>query len=194
MTYDLCSRCILQISTDKTGETVPLTLLDIFKGSRRPNRVRSDMGQEFRSRKVQTVFKENNIRHFYSTNEMKSSISERTIKTLKSRITRYMTYKQNYRQITVLQIYCYNQTHRRTTDTEPANVTKRNEERVRLSTYFSKPLKEQSESSRFKSKIGDHVRIAHLRNVFTREYDQMDWRDVHCIEQILKKRCTYIQN
>lgn len=159
---------------DKTGESVALALLDIFKGSRRPNRVRSDMGQEFRSRKVQAVFKENNIRHLYSTNEIKSSISERTIKTLKSRITRYMTYKQNYRYIDKLQSFAdsYNQTHHRTIDTEPANVTKLNEESVRLSTYFSKPHKEQSKSWRFKFKIGDHVRITHLRNVFTREYDQ----------------------
>ena len=32
---------------DKTGESVALALLDIFKGSRRPHRVRRDMGQEF---------------------------------------------------------------------------------------------------------------------------------------------------
>ena len=51
-------------SKDWNGESVALALLDIFKGSRRPNRVRSDMEQEFRSRKVQTVFKENSIAIF----------------------------------------------------------------------------------------------------------------------------------
>jgi len=79
---------------DKTGESVALALTNILRGSRKPNRVRSDMEQEFRSKKVQAVFKKNGIRHFYSTNENKSSISERSIKFLKSRITRYMTYKQ----------------------------------------------------------------------------------------------------
>ena len=74
---------------------------------------------------------------------MKSSISERTIKSLKSRITRYMTYKQNYRYVGKKQNFanCYMQTHHRTIDSEPANVTKLNEESVRLSTYFSKPHK-----------------------------------------------------
>jgi hypothetical protein len=131
--------------------------------------VSSDMGQEFRTRKVQAVFKDNSIRYFYSRSEMKSSISERTIKTLKSRITRYMTYKQNYRYIDKLQSFAdsYNQTNHRTIETEPANVTNRNEESVRLSAYFSKPHKEQSKSWRFKLKSGDHVRITHLRNVFT---------------------------
>lgn len=131
--------------------------------------MRSDMEQEFRSRTVQTVFKENNIRYFYSRNEMKSNISERTIKTLKSRIARYMRYKQNYRYINKLQNFAdsYNQTNHRTIETEPANVTNRNEESVRLSAYFSKPHKEQSKSLRFKLKRGDHVRITHLRNVFT---------------------------
>ena len=100
---------------------------------------------------------------------MKSSISERTIKTLKSRITRYMTYKQNYRYIDKLQSFAdsYNQTNHRTIETEPANVTNRNEESVRLSAYFSKPHKEQSKSWRFKLKSGYHVKIRHLRNVFT---------------------------
>jgi len=66
----------------------------------------------------------------------------------------------------------YNQTHHRTIDTEPINVTKQNEESVRLSTYFSKPHTEKSHSWKFRFNIGDHVRITHLRNVFTREYDQ----------------------
>ena len=159
---------------DKTGSSVAYALTDIFKGGRKPNRMRSDMGQEFRSKKVQAVFKENHIRHFYSTNEMKSSISERTIKVLKSRITRYMTYKQSYRYIDKLQSFAdsYNHTHHRTIDTEPANVTIQNEEGVRLSTYFSKQHERKTHSWRFKFKIGDHVRITHLRNIFTREYDQ----------------------
>lgn len=159
---------------DKTGESVSVALMDILRGPRRPRKLRSDMGQEFRSKKVQAILKKYNIRHFYSTNEVKSSIAERALKTLKSRITRFMTYKNSYRYIDKLQSFAdsYNNTHHRTIDTEPINVTKQNEETVRLSTYFSKPHKEHRKLWRYKFKIGDNVRITHLRNVFTREYDQ----------------------
>ena len=80
-----------------------------------------------------------------------------------------MRYKQNYRYIDKLQSLAdsYYQTNHRTIETEPANVTNRNEESVRLSAYFSKPHSEQSKVWRFRLKSGDHVRITHLRNVFT---------------------------
>ena len=51
-----------------------------------------------------------------------------------------------------------------------------NEEEIRLSTYFSqnksRVKSETNELKRFKYKIGDHVRITYLKNVFTRAYDQ----------------------
>ncbi|CAC5384203.1 unnamed protein product [Mytilus coruscus] len=58
-------------------------------------------------------------------------------------------------------------------DMQPAEVTNSNEEIARLSTYFSshsstKPVKRLQ----FRYKKGDKVRITHLRNVFSREYDQ----------------------
>lgn len=72
---------------------------------------------------------------------MKSSISERTTKSLKSRITRYMTYTRNYIYTDKQKDFAnsYDQTHHRTVDTEPANVTKLNKESVWLSTSLSKP-------------------------------------------------------
>lgn len=111
------------------------------------------------------------IRHFYSTIEMKSSISERALKILKSLITRFLTYTNSYRYIDKLQAFAdsYNHTHLRTVDMEPSKVTKQNEETLRLSTHFSKPHREHSRSWRFKIKIGDNVRITHLRYIFIRE-------------------------
>lgn len=96
------------------------------------------------------------------------------MKTLKSHFKRFTTYKNSYRYIDKLQAFAdsYIHTQYRIIDTEPNNVTKQNEEAVRLPTYFSKPHKEHSRTSRFKFKIGDNVRITYLRNVFTREFDQ----------------------
>jgi hypothetical protein len=39
------------------------------------------MGQEFKSKVVQRIFKSAGIQHFYTYNEVKASFSERAIKT-----------------------------------------------------------------------------------------------------------------
>ena len=56
----------------------------------------------------------------------------------------------------------------------PNKVTANNEEDVRLATYFSRQKKYIQKP--YKYKTGDRVRITHLRNVFSREYDQR-WRE-----------------
>ncbi|CAG2201393.1 unnamed protein product [Mytilus edulis] len=49
---------------DKKGESVATAFQDIFKTGRVPNRIRTDMGQEFKAKRVQTVFKKEEINHF----------------------------------------------------------------------------------------------------------------------------------
>ncbi|CAG2236293.1 unnamed protein product [Mytilus edulis] len=109
---------------------------DIFKEGRKPNRIRTDKGQEFRSRNVQRVFQSEGINHFYALNEVKAAISERAIKTIKTRIYRYFAYKQSYKYIDKLQDYAegYNKTVHRTIDMPPNEVSKQNEESVQLHT------------------------------------------------------------
>jgi transposase InsO family protein len=68
---------------DKKGDSVAFALKDIFKGGHKPNRIRTDKGQEFRSKSVQRLFKSTGIRHFYALNEVKTVVSERVIKTMK---------------------------------------------------------------------------------------------------------------
>ena len=74
---------------------------------------------------------------FYAYNEVKASASERAIKTIKTKIYRYFTYKQSYRYIDRLQDFAegYNQTVHSTIDMPPEDVTQNNEETVRISTF-----------------------------------------------------------
>ncbi|CAG2217713.1 unnamed protein product [Mytilus edulis] len=65
---------------DKKGESVATAFQDIFQTGRVPNKIRTDMGQEFKAKRVQTVFKKEEINHFYAFNEVKASVSERVIK------------------------------------------------------------------------------------------------------------------
>ncbi|XP_053389257.1 uncharacterized protein LOC128552253, partial [Mercenaria mercenaria] len=133
--------------------------------------------QEFRAKSVQDLMKKYNVLYSPTQNETKASTSERAVLSLKSRTMRYLTYKDNYTCLPVLSAISisYNNSYHRTIGTTPASVNANNEEEVRLATYFAQnPWKDKIDAKlkRFRTKIGDYVRITYLRNVITRAYDQ----------------------
>lgn len=95
----------------------------------------------------------------------------RAIKTIKTRMYRYMTLKQFQRDIDRLQEFAqsYNKTYHRSIATKPELVNPYNEREVRVSTFRSREEipRKQKKSDRTSSKWGDKVR----RSVFDREYD-----------------------
>ena len=72
---------------NKTGRSVAEAFKDIFtKSKRSPKFLISDKGQEFNARVVQQLMKYKNILYFPTQNETKASVSERAIKSLKTKI------------------------------------------------------------------------------------------------------------
>lgn len=51
----------------------------------------TDKGYELYNKPVQDFLKEKNVTHFFSRNEKKANVAERGIKTIKARLSRYMT-------------------------------------------------------------------------------------------------------
>ena len=134
-------------------------------------------GQEFRAKLVQDLMKKYNVLYSPTQNETKASTSERAVLTIKSRIMRYLTYKDNNTYLPIIDGIdeSYNQTFHRTIGMRPASVKDANQEEVRLATYFAQNPRKGKSSAKlkpFKFKIGDYVRITYLRNAFTRAYDQ----------------------
>ena len=170
--------------TDKTGKSVAEAFQDIFAQGRVPNRLRTDKGQEFRARVVRDLMAQNNVKQLFAENETKAAISERAIKTIKARIYRFLMHKNSHVYLPELQDFAnsYNHTVHSTIGTEPASVSKAKEDEVRLATYYSRP-RAQEKRQEFKFKKGDKVRISHLRNKFTREYDQRWTGEVFTIDQ-----------
>ena len=68
---------------DKKGTSIVEAFESIFKEGRKPERIRTDKGQEFRAKVVESVFKSKSIRHMFAESDVKASISERVIKTIK---------------------------------------------------------------------------------------------------------------
>lgn len=171
---------------DKKGVSVAEAFKDIFKGGRKPRRIRTDSGQEFKAKVVQNLLNKENIKHMLAYNESKAAVSERAIKTVKTKIIRYMTYQNDYKYVDKLQSFAtsYNKTYHRTIGMAPDEVTKDKEWLIEMRMYV-KPLRPKQEKEKkrtfskttkkrrpYRFKIGDKVRISHLKNVFSREYDQ----------------------
>ena len=161
---------------NKTGKEVSKAFKTIFKEGRKPSKLRTDKGWEFLHKPtIQKIFKEYKIKHFVTQNEVKANVAERAIKTIKSKIMRYITYKQNYHFIDELQNFAtsYNATFHRSIGMSPDRVNKNNEVLVWWNLYWPKKNpKKHSRSKKFTFEIGDFVRMTHLRKIFGREYDK----------------------
>lgn len=164
---------------DKPGQSVTSAFENILRDGRRPTRIRTDKGQEFRARVFNAFLNTRSIEHLYAQNtETKANYAERVIKTIKAKVYRYITYQQSYRYVDHLQDFAanYNATYHRTIGIPPDKVTKAKETDVWWRMYWPKKTPVISKPKRvrrpFRFKVGDRVRISHLRNIFTREYDE----------------------
>lgn len=141
------------------------------KTNRRCKSVRADKGKEFTNKLLQQKFKKYGIKFFTNQNEdVKCSIIERFLRTLKGRIQRYMVHNRTERYIDVLDqiMESYNNTYHRTIDTTPENVTKQNEAAIWSRMYRDGSI---DVCNNFKFDIGDHVRITMTRRPFQKGYE-----------------------
>lgn len=160
-----------------TGRQVCEVFQRLLQRGRRPEKLRSDKGSEFKSIVFQKLLNREAIHHFYSLNETKAAVAERAIKTIKSRLTRYVTKRQTRRWIDVLDdvTKSYNQTYNRSIKKAPQDVRVDDQASIWQHRYNTVPKaksRPKTISSRFRFKIGDNVRISHLRRAFDREYDE----------------------
>ena len=97
------------------GKEMSSALQTLFRRGKKPTKLRTDKGVEFRNRDVQRLLKVERVDHLYVQNEQKSSYAERCIKTLKAKLFRYLYRHQTQRLIDVLDeiTQSYNGSYRR---------------------------------------------------------------------------------
>jgi hypothetical protein len=160
---------------NKKNTSVEVAFERIFARGRVPRRLRTDNGKEFTGNLIDDYYNRKNITHFVSFNEVKANYAERAIKTLKSKISRYMTHMQTARYINVLQdlVHSYNNTVHSSVKMAPSEVNRNNEVPLWWMQYRPDD-KYPPPQIPFKLREGDNVRIPKLGNIFSREYD-MRW-------------------
>ena len=104
-------------------------------------------------------------------NEGKSVIAERFIRTLKTKIYKYMTSVSKNEYIDKLDdiVDEYNNTCHRTIKMKPVDV--------KGNTYIDFEKEVNDKDPKFK--VGDHVRISRYKNIFAKGYTP-NWSEVFC--------------
>jgi len=90
---------------NKKAETCTQTFRELLDDefSQNPEIVRTDRGSEYKDAGFQKLLKDHNIHHLFASNTEKAAMCERAGQTLQRRLHRYMTYKNTYRFLPVLQ-------------------------------------------------------------------------------------------
>ena len=125
-----------------------------YDSKRKPNKIWVDKVTEFYNRSMKSWLEKNIYIEIYSThNKRKSVVAERFIRTLKTKIYKYMTSISKNMYIDKLDdiVDEYNNTYHWTSKMESVNVN--------------------DKDSKFK--IGDHVRISKYKNIFAKGYTQI---------------------
>ena len=169
----------------KTPVLVAEAFKSIIKTGRKPWKLTTDRGLEFKGAPFQTFLKSEEIYHRYSNSpEIKCAVAERYIRTLKSRIWKYFTRNNTKRYLDVLPdiVKSINNSYHRTLKRTPASVNQGNQTEVWKSLYETK----QSVKPRFK--LGDNVRISREKHVLSKGYRPNYTSEVFVISKILRRQ------
>ena len=162
---------------DEKGISIFKALQSILKQSnRKPNKIRVDKGSDFYNAYFKKWLRDNDIVMYSTHNEGKSVVAERFIRTLKSKIYKYMTsisknvYIDNLDDI----VNEYNNTHHTTIKIKPIDV--------KDNTYINTDKKINNKDPKFK--VGDRVRISKYKNIFAKGYTPNWSEEIFVIKKV----------
>ena len=155
---------------NKSGAEIAQAFESILTESgRRPDKLQTDAGREFRNARFRDVLRRWDIELFHTNSEMKAALVERFNRSLKSRIWRYFTAYGTRKYWDVLQALCksYNHSYHRSIGMKPAEVTGDRIQEVKE--RFSDLTKGTSQTKPLFSP-GQTVRISRQRMHFEKGY------------------------
>ncbi len=153
---------------NKKPETVAAAFWIILKSGRKPWRLYTDKGMEFRGKLFQDFLKAHDIKYISSESpDIKAAVAERYNRTLKTRLWKHFTKTGSYRFVEILPqlVKAINNSYHRSIKRRPVDVTSKNEKEV-WNILYGKNLG----PANFKFDVGDNVRIAQQKHVFKKGY------------------------
>lgn len=156
---------------NKTSQSIKHAFdIILSRSGRKPLFLWTDKGKEFTNAHFQEYLKGKGISHYTTENDdIKASVAERFIRTLKERLYRYFTHTNSKRYLNKLQefVTSYNNTTHTSIKMPPSRVTTETQEKVYHNLY---PVREEARP-KFLFSIGDKVRISTTRMLFRKGYE-----------------------
>ena len=189
--------CVIDIFS-KFAWVVPLkyiigiSIVDAFqkildKSGGKPNKILVDKGSEFYNNSFIKWLKDKDIEVFSIHNEVKTVVAEGFIRTLKTKIYKYLTSMSKNVYIDKLDdiVGEYHNTYHRTIKMKPVDV------KDNTHIDFEKEFNDKDR----KFKIGDHVKISKYKNIFAKGYTKNCSENLFVIKKIKKTDpWTYVIN
>lgn len=174
----------LEILKNKKPQSIKDAFTKIFKKGRICQVLISDAGTEFNNKIFQQFLLSLNIKHYIMRNtEIKASVAERVIRTIKEKIEKIIFSnkdKKYYNFLHEIASNYNNSTHSRT-KFKPINVNEKNKWEVFLN-LFSKRVKNEP----IKFKINDKVRILRLKRKFEKGYTNSWSEEIFKVSKVIK--------
>ena len=161
----------------KKGVSIVAAFQSILKQSnRKPNKIWVDKGSEFYNAFFKKWLQDNDIVMYSTNNEGKSVVAERFIRTLKSKIYKYMISISKNVYIDKLDdiVNEYNNTYHTTIKMKPIDV--------KDNTYINTNKETHDKDPKFK--VGDCVRISKYKNIFAKGYTPNCSEEVFVIKKV----------
>jgi hypothetical protein len=150
-----------------------------------PTKLRTDRGTEFSSAVFRRLMTKHNIHHYMTFDaDIKAGVAERLNRTIKGRVSRFMTANRTQRYLPELQniITGYNNSYHRSIGMTPNSVNKKNSRAVWERLYGEG--KRRTKQVRPKFRLGDRVLITKSRDVFDRGYTRNWQKEVFLVHHI----------
>lgn len=175
----------VSILKNKTAKKVLAGFKEIYRKTKYPAFLQTDLGKEFYNALLQSYFSDHNIRHYSSNSPYKASICERFIKSLKQLMYKYFTFKKRKRFIEVLPflIKTYNDRIHSSINMAPNDVTRKNSKLV-WKYQFGKNAKFKYKKSKFQ--INNLVRVATKKSQFSKGYEPNFSEEIFTIVDIIR--------
>ena len=177
----------VRVLKDKSGRVVTAAFKDIMNESRRkPKKLRYDQGSEFKNRIFQALLQERSIHGYEAINDTKAAIVERFNRTLKNKMYRAFTSRNELRYVDILQklIDSYNNTHHRSIGIRPSEVDAKNEAAIGAKLF---PDKLESKRVKPNFKLGDYVRISKNKRMFEKEHAPNWTEEIFKVQKVLDR-------
>ena len=182
----------IQMLKNKKGESVAEAFKSIFREGRKPKKLWIDKGKEFWNKEVKAVMDANGVERYSTENEEKSAVVERWNRTIKERMWKMFSARNEMIYVDKLQdiLVSYNHTKHSSIGMTPVQASRPKNERKVFAKLYEKELWRKRKLPKFK--VGDKVRITVKKKNFEKGFTPKWTEEVFVVKKVLfTKPVTY---